>query len=62
MSKDGKPPPPMVPSLVVGVLRDKVRWLSARLAGLEPKSHGQAIEIEQRRAALGHHPDRCSAV
>ena len=55
MSKDGKPPP-MLPSLVVGVLRDKVRRLSARLAALEAKSHGQAVEIEQLRAALGHHP------
>lgn len=52
MSKDGKTPP-MLPSLVVGLLREKIRQRDARIAVLEAKNAGLAVENEQLRASLG---------
>ena len=52
MSKDGKTPP-MLPSLVVGLLREKIRQRDARIAVLEAKNAGLAVENEQLGASLG---------
>ena len=57
MSKDATPTPVMLPSIVVGVLREKCRQQAATIATLKAKNQGQAVEIEQLRAALGQRQD-----
>ena len=52
MSKDSKTPP-MLPSLVVGLLREKIRQRDARITVLEAKNAGLAVENEQLRTSLG---------
>ena len=44
--------PKLIPANVVGVLRAKCRQYVATIAALEAKNQGQAVEIEQLRAAL----------
>ena len=46
----------LVPSRVVGVLREKCRQQAATIAALKAKSQGQAVEIEELRAALERRP------
>jgi hypothetical protein len=41
-----------VPEIQVWKLRDRLRQLSAQLMALEAQNQGQAVEIEQLRAAL----------
>ena len=49
MSKDGKTPS-MLPSLVVGLLREKIRQRDARIVVLEAKNAGLAVKNEPLRA------------
>ncbi|MPZ34875.1 MAG: hypothetical protein GEV13_28480 [Rhodospirillales bacterium] len=48
--------PKMLPSLVVGLLREKCRQQAAAIAALKAKNQGQAVEIEELRAALERRP------
>jgi len=50
MSKDGKRPP-MLSSLLVGMLREKIQQRDARIAVLEAKNAGLAVENKQRKRA-----------
>jgi hypothetical protein len=47
----------LVPEIQVWKLREKCRQLQAACTALEAKNQGQAVEIEQLRAALRGVPD-----
>ena len=52
-TKSGRDQPKMLPAKVVGLLRARCRQQEADIAALKAKNQGQAVEIEQLRAALG---------
>jgi len=56
MMNEDKKHPKMLPSLVVGALREKCRQQAATIAALKAKNQGQAVEIDELRAALERRP------
>jgi hypothetical protein len=53
MSKDSALTPAMLPSIVVGILRERCRKQAATIATLKAKNQGQAVEIEDNLLRCG---------